>query len=140
MNERLQKKLNDYYKATINEQQEELELKIEELIDIGYDLGSLPISTRWKVIFTKMAYSRGFVKISPSDKDKIVAIASVNSDSVFALANHGKKAGIRELYNISVKEESEHKRNLRVQKIIETGIKESKDKSDRDNQPSLFDW
>lgn len=123
MNAKVKELLNTYGSVMTSEQKSLLKKKTIELIMMGCEIAELNIPNRWIDTFTELVYSRGWVNLDILHKDRIQAIGSIDSESVFILANDGKRAGLKILYEISVYIDDEVARGRAVTIVKEIGVK-----------------
>jgi len=145
-NTKVKELLNTYGSVMTSEQKSLLEKKTIELIMMGCEIAELNIPNRWIDTFTELVYSRGWVNLDMLHKDQIQAIGSIDSESVFILANDGKRAGLKILYEISSYIDDEVARGRAVTIVKEIGVKKALKELDmiidmaKNNKPrSLFD-
>lgn len=139
--------LEQNFNTITTDKQKELFHKREiELMMMGCEIKSLNISDEWIDTFTHMAYYRGWVDLNTFQKEDMESIGSIDSESIFMLANWGKKVGLRMLYRLSVEIEDEPTRQRAVSLIIDKGVTESKKElqsiitmAKSGISPSLFD-
>jgi len=119
--------------------------KSRELVTIGDEIAKLNLLHEWIILFTKIAYSRGWVSVDEMQKSQMLNIATVNSQAVLFLANQGKKVGLSLLERLSTELKEERMRLKAVSHILKHGVKDSKKTleiifNQSINEPTLLDF
>ena len=100
--------------------------RIKELSKLADEVEKLNISIEWIDTFTNMGFYRGWIAINKQQQEQIKNIATINSESVFYLANQAKKVGLTLLEKLSIELKDEPTRTKAINLIIKHGVTASK--------------